>query len=446
MKIWKMNQAWLLFLVTVLCVGAIRANAQEPGMAQAARPGTPQGQNPPAQGAAAQDPASPQSQPPGRKITVQEAFQIAERQNLDLVAARLRHAVAQAGITIAGERPNPTVSFGATRDTPHESLFFDQPLELGGKRARRIDLAKEQVTLTDIEVSTVERQVHHDVRQAFYAASLARAFAAQQRDIAALTHRLHDIAQARFTAGDIPELEVLQAELEMSRADADVEVAQQEQRVAASKLSAMLNEPANADWEPTPGLDIPPPAIAMEDAIQRAASANPELQHLAQETRIELANARHLRADRFPEVTVEAGADFNSPPDFETGGRGQLTVGLPIFSRNQGELAQSDANLRALEGETEATRRSVAGDVQAAYYELVAKQTQVALYRDKLIPAGRRLESLAEESYRAGRTSILEVIAAQRDVQQNEHDYLQSLFDLQQAFADLEQIVGVNLD
>ena len=121
-------------------------------------------------------------------------------------------------------------------------------------------------------------------------------------------------------------------------------------------------------------------------------------------------------------------------------------MGLPIFSRNQGELAQSDANLRALEGETEATRRAVAGDVQAAYYELVAKQTQVALYRDKLIPAGRRLESLAEESYRAGRTSILEVIAAQRDVQQNEHDYLQSLFDLQQAFADLEQIVGVNLD
>jgi len=80
------------------------------------------------------------------------------------------------------------------------------------------------------------------------------AFAAQQRDIAALAHRLHDIAQARFDTGDIPQLEVLQAELEMSRADADVEVAQQEQRVAGSKLSAMLNEPADTDWEPVPVL------------------------------------------------------------------------------------------------------------------------------------------------------------------------------------------------
>jgi len=53
---------------------------------------------------------------------------------------------------------------------------------------------------------------------------------------------------------------------------------------------------------------------------------------------------------------------------------------------------------------------------------------------------------MAEDSYRAGKTSILAVLDAQRDVQQNEHDYLQSLFDLQQAFAELEQIVGVNLD
>ncbi len=403
----------------------------------------------PARVAAQQPPVQTSAQPPSqasRRLTLQDALGVAERQNLDLVAVRLRHSVAQAGITIAGERPNPTVSFGATRDTPHESLFFDQPLEFGGKRARRIEQAKEEVTLTDIEVSTVERQVRHDARQAFYAAALARAFAAQQRDIAALAHRLHDIAQARFDAGDIPQLEVLQAELEMSRADADVDVAQQEQRVAGSKLSAMLNEPADTDWEPVPGLASPPPDISIQDAIQRASAANPELQHLAQEARVELANARRLRAERFPQVSIEAGADFNSPPDFQTGARGQLTVGVPIFSRNQGELAQSDAALRAIEGEAEATRRSVAGDVQAAYYELVAKQTQVALYRDKVIPAGRRLESMAEDSYRAGKTSILAVLDAQRDVQQNEHDYLQSLFDLQQAFAELEQIVGVNLD
>jgi outer membrane protein TolC len=63
-----------------------------------------------------------------------------------------------------------------------------------------------------------------------------------------------------------------------------------------------------------------------------------------------------------------------------------------------------------------------------------------------VIPAGRKLEDLAEQSYTAGRTSILSVLDAQRTVQQNEREYLQSLFELQQAFAELEQIVGVPLD
>jgi outer membrane protein TolC len=63
-----------------------------------------------------------------------------------------------------------------------------------------------------------------------------------------------------------------------------------------------------------------------------------------------------------------------------------------------------------------------------------------------VIPAGRKLESLSEDSYKAGKTNILSVIEAQRSVQQNEHDYLQSLFELQQAFAELEETVGVVLD
>ena len=93
-----------------------------------------------------------------------------------------------------------------------------------------------------------------------------------------------------------------------------------------------------------------------------------------------------------------------------------------------------------------ATRRSVTGEVDAAFYEFQARQTEVSLYRDKLAPSARQLESLAEDSYKAGRSNILVVIEAQREVQQTQREYLQSLLELQQAFADLEQVVGVSLD
>jgi cobalt-zinc-cadmium efflux system outer membrane protein len=156
-------------------------------------------------------------------------------------------------------------------------------------------------------------------------------------------------------------------------------------------------------------------------------------------------------------VDIQAGADFNSPagpPDpithssggFAIGGRGQITVPVPIFARNQGEIAQSLATSRVLESQVSASRRAVAGHVEALYYEWATRQTQVDLYRRTLLPAVQRLEGLMEESYRAGRANLLSVLDAQRNVQQVERDYLDSLLALQSAFADLEEAVGVPLD
>ena len=386
------------------------------------------------------------STPKARRLTLQEAFAIAERQNLDLVAERLHRAVSLAGITIAGERPNPSVIGATSRDAPHEALLFDLPLELGGKRRTRIDEAKQEVALTDIEIATLSRQIRRQVRDAFYTVAQAKSEAEQQVQLADLSRQLRNIANDRFNAGDVPQLEVMQADLELSRAEADRDVAAQEMKVAFAKLNALLNVPADTQWDLVSPLDTLPLAVTLPDVTARALDSNYDLLHLAQELKVEQSKTRMFRAQRFPEVTIEAGADFNSPPDFEVGPRGQLTVGLPIFNRQQGELAQSAANQRLIEAEIAAKRRQVSGDVEAAFAELNAKLTEVDLYRRTVIPAGRKLVSLTEESYRAGKANILTVIEAQRTVRQNERDYLQSLLELQKAFSELEETVGVPLD
>jgi outer membrane protein, heavy metal efflux system len=395
----------------------------------------------------AQGPASQSaSSAPGRKITLQDALSLAEKQNLDIAAARLKRMVALAGITIAGERPNPSVSFGVSRDTPHQTLLFDLPVELGGKRGSRMETARQEASLTDVEISTVNRQVRRAVRDAFFAAALGAGIVGQEKRLVELATKLRDIAKSRFDAGDVPQLEVMQAELELARAQADLEVARQELKVLFVKLSALLNESSGTTWELVTPLDMMPQQVSLQDLIGRAASANPDLQHLAQELKVEQSREKIFRAERVPDVTLEAGAVINAPPDYRVGAQGQITVGLPVFTRYQGELAQSAATQKLIEGEELAARRSVEGDVEAAYNEFNAKLTEVRLYRETVIPAGRKLEALAEESYSAGRTSILAVLDAQRNVQQNERDYLQSLFELQQAFAELEEIVGVPLD
>ena len=131
---------------------------------------------------------------------------------------------------------------------------------------------------------------------------------------------------------------------------------------------------------------------------------------------------------------------------YEVGARGQLSMEIPIFSRNQGEIAQSVANTRALEDALAAARRAADAKVESAYLELQARQTQAQLYRDTILPSSRQLEEMSEESYRAGKANILTVLATQRDVQQGERDFLDSLLAVQSAFSQLEEAVGAPLD
>ena len=383
-----------------------------------------------------------------QRLTLASALDLASRQNLDLAAARVQRAVARAGVRVAGERPNPAASFAALRDTPHESLFFDQPVEIGPKRKDRIELAREEGTLTETDISSLEREVRHAVRDAYFALAHARATTAEQSSVLKLAERLQDIAQARFQAGDVAQLEVTQAELEVARARADVEVAQQEERVALSDLNALLNEPAAENWDLGDAFAMLPPTETLDELLARAGASNAEILRIEQEAKVEESRERLLEAERIPNLGLEFGVDFNSPGPggFQEGPRGQISMELPIFSHNQGEIAQSEANQIALGGQLTAARRAADARVESAYFDLEARRTQAQLYRDTLLPASQRLEEMTEESYRAGKANILTVLGAQHDVQQVQRDYLGSLLAVQSAFAQLEEAVGAPLD
>jgi outer membrane protein, heavy metal efflux system len=382
----------------------------------------------------------PAQQPP--RLTLQEALDLADKQNLDLAAARRQRAVALAGIQVAKERPNPTANFTALRDEPHEGLFFDQPIEIGGKRGRRIEVARQEGAVTEVEIATLARQVRMNTREAYYAAAFARAESERLSRVVGLTKRLEQIAKDRFNAGDVAQLEVLQSGLEASRAEADLEVARQREVVSLSELNALLNEPATKPWELAGTLEDATPTARLEDLVGRAYQSNPDLQHLGGEKKVEDSRRSLLKAERVPDLVLDAGIDFNAPRDFRYGPRSQVSMNLPIFTRNQGEIAQSIANSRVLDAETAATERSVSARVESAFYDLEAQRTQVRLYHDRLLPVARQLESMAEESYRAGKTGILTAIQAQQDVQSVESSYLQSLQQLQNLYADLEETVG----
>jgi cobalt-zinc-cadmium efflux system outer membrane protein len=115
---------------------------------------------------------------------------------------------------------------------------------------------------------------------------------------------------------------------------------------------------------------------------------------------------------------------------------------VPLFNRNQGEMAQSQAMIDQIRAKRDAARRVVESGVFAALARIEAQRKQVESYRSRVIPAAVELTTLAEESYKMGRNSVLALLDAQRSLRDVRREYLQALLDFQAALADLEEVIG----
>jgi outer membrane protein TolC len=83
--------------------------------------------------------------------------------------------------------------------------------------------------------------------------------------------------------------------------------------------------------------------------------------------------------------------------------------------------------------------------VFATVAQLDAERRRVEAFEQRLVPTATNLETLAEEGYRAGRTSVLAVLDAQRSLGDLTRDALQAALDFQLLLADLEELVGTTL-
>jgi outer membrane protein, heavy metal efflux system len=133
---------------------------------------------------------------------------------------------------------------------------------------------------------------------------------------------------------------------------------------------------------------------------------------------------------------------FNSPGEYTFAPGAGVSLTVPIFSRNQGEIAQSIATTSQLSAQRDATRRDVENSVFGTVAKIDANRRRVDAFTQRLVPTATNLESLAEESYRAGRTSVLAVLDAQRSLRDLSLEALQASLDLQTSLADLEELLG----
>ena len=390
-------------------------------------------------------PQTPQPTPSANGLTFEQIYELAKRDNLLVNAVRRRRAVAEAGILIAGQRPNPDFVTSYTRAEPRLQYSVAQLFELGGKRGRRIDVARNELRLTELDVDAALRTLRRDVRAGYFGLALARNNYVLGQQAVAQAKELADIARTRFEAGDIAQFEVLQANLGVDRATNDLDRLENAERIARAVLNQMLNRAPEAPLDQRDSLFIRLAPVSTPDLIGQALSQNVELRTVEQQIKTEESRLKLARAQRIPDLTLEPGVETLDSAFTHPGFKMQVSVPLPIFNRNRGEIQKSSAMLEQLRAERDAARQRISSEIGRAALNLETARKQVEFYETKLLPQAERLRELAIEAYQVGQTGLLSVIDATRNAREVRQAYLQALFDYQAALADLEQAAGVKL-
>ena len=378
-------------------------------------------------------------------FSFEQLYELAARDNLQINAVRRRHAVAEAAIQIAGQRPNPDFISAYTRSEPRWQPSVSQLIELGGKRGRRIDVSRNELRLTELDLDAALRTLRHDLRVAYFNIGLARNSLALGQQVAGQAKELADIARERFEAGDIAQFEVLQANLAFDRATNYLARLENTERIALATLNQLLNRAPDAPLDLRDTLFVKTAPVSTSDLIGRSLASNVDLRTAEQQIKTEQSRLKLARAQRVPDLTLEPGLEAHDSAFEKPGFKMQVTMPLPIFNRGSAEIKRSSAMLEQLEAERDATRQRVSSDVGRAALNLESARKQVEFYESKLLPDAERVRELANEAYRIGQTSLLSVIDATRNALEVRQAYLQALFDYQTALADLEQAAGVKM-
>lgn len=377
-------------------------------------------------------------------LSLADAVDRAMAANPTIAAARLSGAVTRAGRLVAAERLNPEVSLEVERETPKQALGVSVPLELGGKRAKRIAVSEAGIRAGDASIAATVVQVRNDVRRAYFDVQVADARLGVLRELRDLATRVRDTAQTRFDSGDAPRLEVLQAGLSFSAAENEVVSGEGALTAARTRLNALLGQPLTTALTLATALDGGAP-LPIDQALTLARTGSAELVALDRRLDEQRARVTLAQALRTPDLVPTATLTHDSQPEFTVGWRAGLALTLPVFTTHAAGVLVERTTLDQLQAERQAAEARIVGDVSAASATVEAQRTAYARYRDQILPQAQQVEQLAQDSYQLGQTGIaalLQALQASRDIRLRALD---TMAQLQAALADLERAIGAPL-
>ena len=390
------------------------------------------------------------------KISLPDSIDYALKNSLDIKRSRLDVDIAKNNVKSANRLRNPSIisffNFGrAATDNPNTyGLLF--PVEIA-KRGPRKNLAKSNLDLTKGNVALAELNLRLDVRQAYVDLVAAKSNLKILNEQRLLLQDLLNIAQKKYDAGAVPEMDVIHAKMTLNQLLIQVNSANTQVFVARYNFNKILDSikyDSVEDYLPEQKEFI---SLLTPNPMEKLPDFN-VLLNLAESKRLDLKNAKKdiEVAQKNLVVTIR-----QRVPDIELGGgymfvpgalatdsqysQGAFVMGnitnIPLLYQYSPEIKNAKIQLNQKELAYKSLKHTAMMDLHSAYDDFITAQDNLNYYNDILLSESKLFLSMARRSYQVGKASITDLIFIEQSYKSILMGYTNALADYYDAWVDV---------
>ncbi len=373
------------------------------------------------------------------------------RQRLQVVSARAKQAPYLEDPEIAfqlGGVPlsNPT-SFNQS-DT--NSIGIRQKLPFFGKLGLKEKIAQQEVKVVEQELRGKEREIIAMVKMAYADLFMARRSVEILREQLEIMRAIIGATEARYQVGRVTQQDVFKALLEQSEIMNQLIVAEEDGNAAEVKLNTAMYRPPRAPIQVPADLTLPNGALSLAGVDEMALANRPELKGAEEEIgRSERMYELAERNRKYPDFMV--GWDYMRMPTEMKKDRYAAMVNITIpfspwtIGRRNYEVEESLAEIRAARANRDAMRNMTLRAVGESQSKVQAARRSLQLYREGLLTQAELSFRAAMAAYQTGRVEFVALLEAQRALRDARMGYYKATAGFIQNLADLERVIGKDL-
>lgn len=377
-------------------------------------------------------------------LTLPEAMRLSLKNNPTLAAAGWELDISKAERKQAGLLPNPQLSWEVedTRsDTRTTTVQLTQPIELGGKRGARVDLAERGMDVAALTVEQSRNALRADVIQAFYAALQAGMRVELANESREVAQRALGIAQGRVKAGKVSPIELTRAQVQLAELQLEASRATRDQGIAEARLRLVLGEEQVADTLRLQGDATRIPELPTVSRLLSALGGSAELRSARLAIEQQEASFALERTQRIPDLDVSIGSQY-SAADRERVNLVGLSMPLPLFNRNQGNILAAARRADQSRDQRNATELRLRNEIATSADQWLMAKEEIRSFESMILPSAQNAVESTARGFEMGKFGFLDVLDAQRTLIQSRAQYIQALSAATESWVQLERILG----